>query len=708
MSDEVDGSSLFGVFLLSILSLVLIPWTIYKCCNSETSSKPFELAERKKTRWMRKFREFWTCGNITLLLLWVVAILLLAYVQQTQKEAEIFDPFEILGIEQNAEDPDIKRAYKKLALQYHPDKNPDPKAAEYFAEKITKAHAALTDPISKENWIKHGHPDGPQGSAVGIAIPKWLLEELKDKKRAPMALLLMVASFILLPLAIMGCFLFRSNKFTGPNNIMHETLEYYAYSKYNVKESQSIVRIPETLVVAKEFITLHTPAEHQPACEDIRKLMLRYHPELKEKAAFWKRRASVVKAHLLLLTHLEREQDSVPALLQNDLKYVQERTPALLEEIVKIACIPRRPYGYGWLTPTIGAIQMSQCVVQAVPIASRKQTTRRDHADGYAALLQLPGMNTDLLRQMQKKRIQSLNDLIKMDDKDRVELLNGLRLENTTIQDIDTSIGAIPQLTVTAECVVDGEEEIIEGDVVTCRVHLVITRRSHESGDFTESDLRGQGAQVFSPYFPFKRTEKWYVILAYQPWNAVLTWTHTTLKDAELYGLQYGDPIEKKNNGQTPVEADLTGGQTIEMQFPARHEGTFDFQVICMSDCWIGCDQTIPVKVTVRKQARTRLGSTRPSPMGADSDDDDEDDVTQKRVVKKQEPKEKVPDDGTKYAAEVEEEEEEAEDDDDEEDYDYDSDETGELETGSDEDEQYRQGNGTSTDEEISETDGLQ
>lgn len=65
------------------------------------------------------------------------------------------------------------------------------------------------------------------------------------------------------------------------------------------------MRIPETLVIAKEFITMHTPSEHQPACEELRKMVLRHHPDLKEKAAFWKRRGSVLKVHQAnLLSHI--------------------------------------------------------------------------------------------------------------------------------------------------------------------------------------------------------------------------------------------------------------------------------------------------------------------------------------------------------------------------------------------------------------------
>jgi preprotein translocase subunit Sec63 len=40
--------------------------------------------------------------------------------------------------------------------------NPDPAAAKYFAEYISKAYAALTDEVSRLNYEKYGHPDGPQ------------------------------------------------------------------------------------------------------------------------------------------------------------------------------------------------------------------------------------------------------------------------------------------------------------------------------------------------------------------------------------------------------------------------------------------------------------------------------------------------------------------------------------------------------------------
>lgn len=41
-------------------------------------------------------------------------------------QIQIFEPFSILGLESGASDSEIKKAYRRLSIQYHPDKNPDP------------------------------------------------------------------------------------------------------------------------------------------------------------------------------------------------------------------------------------------------------------------------------------------------------------------------------------------------------------------------------------------------------------------------------------------------------------------------------------------------------------------------------------------------------------------------------------------------------
>jgi len=85
-----------------------------------------------------------------------------------------FVPHELLGVEQNAPIPVVKKAYRKLSRKMHPDKNPDnPKAVSDFIQ-ITKAYTIMTDEKARDNFIKFGHPDGWGHFNVGIALPKTL------------------------------------------------------------------------------------------------------------------------------------------------------------------------------------------------------------------------------------------------------------------------------------------------------------------------------------------------------------------------------------------------------------------------------------------------------------------------------------------------------------------------------------------------------
>lgn len=76
---------------------------------------------------------------------------------------------------------------------------------------------------------------------------------------------------------------------------------------------------------------------------------------------------------MLLLAHMDRLE--IPAILHKDLEYVLSKSAVFLEEIIKIANLPRTS-PYGWLTPTIGAVEMLQCITQAVSIGSRKSFTQ--------------------------------------------------------------------------------------------------------------------------------------------------------------------------------------------------------------------------------------------------------------------------------------------------------------------------------------------
>ncbi len=78
------------------------------------------------------------------------------------------DPYEILGLDREADADSIKKAYRRLARQYHPDVNPDPDAQERFKE-ISVAYEVLSDPEKRRMYDLGGDPFGGGGGAGGFA-----------------------------------------------------------------------------------------------------------------------------------------------------------------------------------------------------------------------------------------------------------------------------------------------------------------------------------------------------------------------------------------------------------------------------------------------------------------------------------------------------------------------------------------------------------
>lgn len=215
------------------------------------------------------------------------------YISTTAGPLKNFDPFEILGVSESASERDIKKAYRKLSLLYHPDKNPDPAAHEYFANQVQKAYAALTNEASRENYIKYGHPDGRQAMSMGIALPEWVFA--RDGKNAPLLLAVLVGAGVLLPLAAAAWFLLRAEDMAGADQVDPLTKSMFMYSKFNLKESGGLARMPETLVMSKPFVMQPFLPEQQSAVEELSRTVVRMFPDLREKKLFWNRRPSIVK-----------------------------------------------------------------------------------------------------------------------------------------------------------------------------------------------------------------------------------------------------------------------------------------------------------------------------------------------------------------------------------------------------------------------------
>ncbi len=85
--------------------------------------------------------------------------------------AEKRDYYEVLGLQKGATEDEIKKAFRKMAMKYHPDRNPDDKEAEEKFKEVNEAYAVLSDPDKKSKYDRFGHagvdPNAGFGGGAG-------------------------------------------------------------------------------------------------------------------------------------------------------------------------------------------------------------------------------------------------------------------------------------------------------------------------------------------------------------------------------------------------------------------------------------------------------------------------------------------------------------------------------------------------------------
>ena len=77
------------------------------------------------------------------------------------------DYYEVLGVDKNADDATLKKAYRKLAKKYHPDVNPGDKEAEAKFKEATEAYSVLSDADKRRQYDQFGHAAFENGGGGG-------------------------------------------------------------------------------------------------------------------------------------------------------------------------------------------------------------------------------------------------------------------------------------------------------------------------------------------------------------------------------------------------------------------------------------------------------------------------------------------------------------------------------------------------------------
>jgi molecular chaperone DnaJ len=90
------------------------------------------------------------------------------------------DYYAVLGVEKTANEADLKSAYRKLAMKYHPDRNPADKAAEEKFKEAAEAYAVLCDPEKRSLYDRFGHQGVSSAAGAGAGFDPSVFSEFGD------------------------------------------------------------------------------------------------------------------------------------------------------------------------------------------------------------------------------------------------------------------------------------------------------------------------------------------------------------------------------------------------------------------------------------------------------------------------------------------------------------------------------------------------
>ncbi|AJT73611.1 AIC_G0051200.mRNA.1.CDS.1 [Saccharomyces cerevisiae] len=554
---------------------------VFKNLNEEYTSDEIKQFRRKFDKNSNKKSKIWSRRNIIIIVGWILVAILLQRINSNDviKDAatKLFDPYEILGISTSASDRDIKSAYRKLSVKFHPDKlakglTPDEKSVmEETYVQITKAYESLTDELVRQNYLKYGHPDGPQSTSHGIALPRFLV----DGSVSPLLVVCYVALLGLILPYFVSRWWARTQSYTK-KGIHNVTASNFVSNLVNYKPSE---------IVTTDLILHWLSFAHE---------FKQFFPDL-QPTDFEK----------LLQDHINRRDSGK---LNNAKFRIVAKCHSLLHGLLDIAC------GFRNLDIALGAINTFKCIVQAVPLTPNCQ------------ILQLP--NVDKEHFITKTGdIHTLGKLFTLEDAKIGEVL-GIK-DQAKLNETLRVASHIPNLKIIkADFLVPGENQVTPSStpyislkvlVRSAKQPLIPTSLIPEENLTEPQDFESQRDPFammskqplvpysFAPFFPTKRRGSWCCLVSSQKDGKILQTPIIIEK------LSYKNLNDDKDFFDKRIKMDLTkhekfdindweiGTIKIPLGQPAPETvGDFFFRVIVKSTDYFTTDLDITMNMKVR------------------------------------------------------------------------------------------------------------
>ncbi|CAB63399.1 J domain-containing protein [Caenorhabditis elegans] len=463
--DEVGNT--FYYVLVAFYAIILFPAT-YLCLPGASKPEPEHVINEHecqcdgcdKKRRQKAANKPWrrTKKIITIVVLvvaWAIFAIIVKKTTEIEQTHKDYDPYQILGLDQGADEKAIKKAWRDMSKIHHPDRGGD---AQFF-DKIAKAHQALTDKEARENWEKYGNPDGPTATTFGIALPKWLVsKEYGLWVLAFYGLIFM----IILPVSV-GMWWYSSIKYSADKVLLDTTRMYYYF--INRTPRMEIGRMIAVLSGSFEFSKQYNKEIQERETDDyevprLMKQIAGVNDKGKEQPLS---QPYALKSRVLLHAYLSRlPLESQNDALEEDQSYIITRILRFVEEMVNCS---QNLMNYSQHTKI--SIETFDNLLKLQPMFVQALWQKN------SPLLQLPHITDYNLQHLRKKRVFSCHDLAVMDAETRRSVLRSL--SNEEYRDVMVVLSMMPRLQIETKTVVEGEDdkhELTAGCVVTLKVTM--------------------------------------------------------------------------------------------------------------------------------------------------------------------------------------------------------------------------------------------